>query len=155
MLCVPSPVVKATGPHPCALAVPEPDGATGLQIRGRRQCQPQSSEKEEQTSQDFSPGHKEKLCCLAWSFEECSAATELLLVLPLPYPFPVVMEAAIGVLQQRSIVQTLCCAAVLTSHSPTASKRQKKYPSKQTQSHGSSLSVEKWRCGARRKRARG
>lgn len=49
--------------------------ATGLQIHGRRrpgcQCQPWSSEKEEQTSQDFSPGHKEKPCCLAWSLEEC------------------------------------------------------------------------------------
>lgn len=83
-----SPVVKATGPHPCALAVLEPDGAAGLQIHGRRQCQPRNREKEEQTSQNFSPGHKEKPCCLAWSLEECSAATRLLLVLPLPYPGP-------------------------------------------------------------------
>lgn len=81
-------MAKATGPHPCALAVPESDGAAGLQIHGRRQCQPQHSEKEEQTSQDFSPGHKEKPCCLTWPLEECSAAIRLLLVLPLPYPGP-------------------------------------------------------------------
>lgn len=81
-------MAKATGPHPCALAVPESDGAAGLQSHGRRQCQPQNSEKEEQTSQDFSPGHKEKPCCLTWPLEECSAAMRLLLVLPLPYPGP-------------------------------------------------------------------
>lgn len=70
------------------------------------------------------------------------------------HPFPVVLEAAVGALLQQSIIQTQGCAALLTSRTPTASKRRKKYPSKQTQSHGSSLSVEKWRFGARRKRVR-
>lgn len=69
------------------------------------------------------------------------------------HPFPAVLEAAVEALLQQSIVQTQCCAAVPTSHTPTASKRRKKHPSKQTQSHGSSLSVG--RFGARRKWVRG
>lgn len=71
------------------------------------------------------------------------------------YPFPLVLEAAVGALLQQSIIQTQGCAAAPTSDTPTSSKRRKKYPSKQTQSHGSSLSVEKWGSGARRKWVRG
>lgn len=145
VLWVSSPVAKATGPHPCSLAVPQGSRSTGGGGLGasvspgpvKRKNKPHrisvlATKRSPAASLDHLRSVKQpRGCCLSS------------LCLTQGHPFPVVLEAAVGALLQQSIVQTQGCAAALTSHTPTASKRQKKYPSKQTQSHGSSLSVEK------------